>query len=503
MIKKILLGVLGALMLLVAVLVIRTLNYGNAQAYEAMTLPDVPAYDSDLAARRVGEAIQFPTITVASGDPRPGAEGPWLDFQAWMEASYPAFHAAAVKEIVPGGYTVLYTWSGSDARLAPIMLMAHQDVVPVNIGTEGDWDARPFSGEIVDGYIYGRGAIDNKGALVAQLEALDALARSGFAPKRTIILMLGHDEEVSGSGAEAGVALLKSRGISPIMALDEGLLAIDQNPLTGGPLALIGVAEKGYITLRLTVTAQGGHSSTPPQNSATVRLARALVALDENQMPADLSKEPVSTLFVALGEEMPFVLRMAFANQWLFGGLIDAQMSQDPSTNAMIRTTTAPTMLVGSAKENVLAQRASAIVNFRIHPNDSESDVLAHIQRLTGDIEGLTVTTTQEGIRGTGASPVSPLDGKPYAVLASVARDMTNGAPVAPGLVVGATDARYATAITQSVYRFMPALLAPADLAGFHGTNERITVESVDMMVRGYAQIILAMDRGDEIQTAP
>ncbi|MEM9225827.1 MAG: M20/M25/M40 family metallo-hydrolase, partial [Pseudomonadota bacterium] len=402
MIKKILLGMLGAITLLVAIVIIRTLNYGNAQPYEAVTLPDVPAYDVNLAARRVGEAIRFPTMTVASGDPRPGQEGPWLDFQAWMETTYPAFHAAANKEIVPGGYSVLYTWTGSDESLAPLMLMAHQDVVPVNIGTEGDWDAPPFSGDIVDGYIYGRGAIDNKGALVSQLEALDALAKTGFAPRRTILYLLGHDEEVSGSGAAAGVALLKSRGIAPVMALDEGLLGIEYNAMTGGPLALIGVAEKGYLTLRLTVTAQGGHSSTPPQNSATVRLARALIALDENQMPSDLSKEPVSTLFSSLGNEMPFLLRMAFANQWLFGGVIDSQMSQDPSTNAMIRTTTAPTMLAGSAKENVLAQRASAIVNFRIHPNDSEGDVLAHIQRLTADIEGLSVTTAQQGIRGTG-----------------------------------------------------------------------------------------------------
>ena len=214
-------------------------------------------------------------------------------------------------------------------------------------------------------------------------------------------------------------------------------------------------------------------------------------------MPADFSKPPVSTLFETSASSMPFMMRMAFANQWLFGGMIDAQMGAIPQANAMIRTTTAPTMLTGSAKENVLAQRATAIVNFRIHPNDPEESILAHVARLTKDIEGLDVSLGRSGIRGTGASPVSPMDNLAYGVLYAVAAD-SSGAPVTPGLVLGATDGRYATAITDSVYRFMPAVMSPADLNGFHGTNERITVENMGRLSKGYAQIILAMDANAE-----
>lgn len=498
MVKRILLSAGGILVLLIGIILVRTFNYGGApQNVRDIVLPDVPQFDANIAAEHLGEAIRFKTVTVAPGDPRAGQEGPWLELQAWMEETYPAFHAAANKETIPGGYSLLFTWQGSDASLDPILLMAHQDVVPVNIGTEGDWDAPPFSGAIQDGYVYGRGAIDDKGSLVGLLEALDALARDGFQPKRTVLLMLGHDEEVSGSGASAGVELLKSRGISPIMALDEGFMAIEDNPLTGGTVAFVGVAEKGYVTYTLTVTAAGGHSSTPPRNSATVRLSRALVALDENQMSADLGDPLVSGLFKATGADMPFVQRALFANQWLFGGTLKGILSKSPPANAMIRTTTAPTMLTGSAKENVLAQRAIAVINFRIHPKDTEEDILAHIKNVTKDIEGLEVTVGRSGIRGTGASPVSPMDNLAFGVLYAVAGDSSQ-APVAPGLVLGATDGRYATAITDSVYRFMPAMMSPEDLTGFHGTNERLTVENMGRLSKGYAQIILAMDANTE-----
>ena len=244
MIKRVLLGLGGVLILLVGIIIVRTLNYGGApQDVREIVLPEVPEFDAMVAAEHLGEAIRFRTITVAPGDPREGQEGPWLEMQAWMEETYPDFHAAANKETIPGGYSLLYTWAGSDESLDPILLMAHQEVEPVNIGTEDDWDAHPFSGAIQDGYVYGRGAIDDKGSMVGLFEALNALARDGFQPKRTILLMLGHDEEVSGSGASSGVELLKSRGISPIMALDEGFMAIENIPLTGCTVAFVCVAE--------------------------------------------------------------------------------------------------------------------------------------------------------------------------------------------------------------------------------------------------------------------
>lgn len=497
MIRNILIGLGTVLGIVIAVVLFRTFNYGAEPVGSRVDLPEPPAISAERGAQNLSRAIQFRTITVAPGDPRPGQEEPWISLHQWLEETYPAAHAAMQKELVPGTLTLLYTWEGSDPGLKPVLLMAHQDVVPVNIGTEGDWTGAPFAGEIVDGYVYGRGTIDDKGSLVALMEAAEALAASGFQPRRTVYFMFGHDEEVSGSGAEAGIALLGSRGVEPEMALDEGFMIVDPSPLSGKPMGFIGIAEKGYITLEIIATGEGGHSSTPPRDSAAVRLARAVVALDENQMKADFSKPPVSDLFRSAAQDMSFTQRMAFANLWLFEGMIEKQMSAIPSANAMIRTTTAPTMLAGSAKENVLAQRAAAIVNFRIHPNDTEEDIMAHVREVTSKIEGIEIKVGQQGIRGQGASPVSPTDNLAYAVLASVAEATASGAPSAPGLVLGATDARYASAITPNVYRFAPAIMSPDNLTGFHGTNERLAVENMGRLARGYAQIILAMDAGE------
>lgn len=497
MIRNILIGLGAIIGIIAAVVLFRTARYGADPVGGRVALPQAPAISSERGAQNLAAAIRFRTITVAPGDPRPGQEEPWIQLHQWLEETYPAAHAAMQKELVPDTLTLLYTWAGSDPTLKPILLMAHQDVVPVNIGTEGDWTGAPFEGEIIDGYIYGRGTIDDKGSLVALMEAAEALAGSGFQPRRTVYFMFGHDEEVSGSGAETGIALLKARGIEPEMALDEGFMIVDPSPLTGKPMGFIGIAEKGYLTLEIIATGAGGHSSTPPRDSAAVRLARAVVALDDNQMKADFSKPPVSDLFRSAANDMPFMQKMAFANLWLFEGMIDQQMSGIPAGNAMIRTTTAPTMLAGSAKENVLAQRASAMVNFRIHPNNTEEDILEHVRTVTAGIEGIEIEVGQQGIRGEGASPVSPTDNLAYAVLASVAEATSGGAPAAPGLVLGATDARYASAITPNVYRFAPAIMSPDDLTGFHGTNERLAVENMGRLATGYAQIILAMDAGE------
>ena len=492
--KKILLGIAIAVGLLLSLMIVRTFTYGGMPAsVQQVELPEPPQVDAETAAVHLSQVIQFPTITLSAGDPRPGTEQPWLDLQSWLKTTYPAFHAAAERETVPGGYTLLYTWQGSDPSLKPLLLMAHQDVVPVNIGTEGDWTGAPFAGEIIDGYVYGRGTIDDKGSLVGIFEALDSLAASGFSPNRTVLVMLGHDEEVSGSGAQAGVALMKSRGIEPVMALDEGLMVVSPSPLSGKTMGYVGIAEKGYMTVTITALGEGGHSSTPPRDSATVRLSRALIALDENQMEADMSRPPTSDFLYANAPDMGFVQKFAVANQWLLGGLVEDGLSNIPVGNAMIRTTTAPTMLVGSAKDNVLAQRAIATVNFRIHPNDTTESVLEHVRHVTRNIEGLEIAMAEGGI-GSEASPVSPIDNLAYGVLAAVATEVGDGAPVTPALVVGATDSRYAAEITSNIYRFAPAIMSPDELTGFHGTNERISVANVGRLARGYAQIVMAMD---------
>ncbi len=492
MLKKLFLAVLAAIVLLVGIVLYRTVTFGTSAADKTVSLPQVPEFDSQTVAAHLSDVLKLKTITLVAGDPRPGLEGPWHDLEAYLETTYPDFHAVAEKTHI-ADLTLLYEWKGSDPSLDPILMMAHQDVVPVNIGTEKDWTAPPFDGKIVDGFIYGRGTLDNKASLVSIMEAANGLAKSGFQPKRTIYIMLGHDEEVSGSGARAGVAHLKAKGERMEMVLDEGFVVVDPFPLSGKTTGIIGIAEKGYITIRLTSVAKGGHSSTPPRNSAGVQLSRAIVALEDNQMPADFSKPPLSEMVAATADDMPFMQKMAFANVWLFRGLLEAEFAKDGAANAMIRTTTAPTMMTGSVKENVLPQKAYALVNFRVHPNDTPDSVLAHVRDLVSKIDGVTADFDESGGIGSSASPVSPTDNRPFKVLATVASEAGGGVKAAPGLVLGATDARWTTEISDNVYRFAPSVVPITDLSGFHGTNERISVENMGRLSKGYAQIMAAM----------
>ncbi|MEZ6028123.1 MAG: M20 family peptidase [Hyphomonadaceae bacterium] len=491
---KILGGIALLVGIVVAVLLWNTSQFGpKTQADAVVTLPEPPAVDVAAAAEMLGAAIRIQTVTHAAGDPKPGEDQPWIDLQAALQARYPSvFEKASLEKVL--AHAMLMTWAGTDPSLPPVILMAHQDVVPVNPGTDADWTHGPFGGVVADGYIWGRGAMDDKGSLIAILEAGEALAKSGWTPKRTVIFAFGHDEEVSGRGAQEIFALLKSRNVTPAMVLDEGYAVLGNYPLTGKPAALIGVAEKGYLSLRITATTEGGHSSRPPRDSGAVRIARALVALEENQMPADLSAPPFNEMIEAVAGDLPFTTKLAFANQWLLGSVITGQVGSDASANAIVRTTTAPTMMTGSIKDNVLPQRASAVVNFRVHPNDSVASVTQHVKDVTSDIEGLTVEPYEDGI-GSEPSPVSSTSSEAYRVLEAVARATGGGeVPVAPALVIGATDARYASAISKdAIYRFAPAIYDDIDLNGFHGTNERLSVNNLGRMIKGYAQIMMAL----------
>lgn len=473
------------------VLAFNTMNYGGKSAtIGEVAPPKPPAIDVKAAADMLGAAIRIRTITRENGDPKPGADKEWSDLRALLADRYRSIFMAAPPEEV-SGHTLLFTWRGSDPNLKPIILMAHQDVVPVNPGTEGDWKHAPFAGEIADGYIWGRGAMDDKGSLIAILEAADALVKSGFTPKRTVILQFGQDEEVAGAGAGAAFALLKSRGVEPDLVLDEGYGVLANFPLTKKPAALIGVAEKGYVSVEITANTEGGHSSRPPRNSGAVRIANAILALENHQMPADLAAPPFKEMIEGVAGDLPFLTRMAFANQWLFGEMIRAQLS-DASANAIVRTTTAPTMLTGSIKDNVLPQRAATVVNFRIHPRDSVAAVLAHVKDATKGIDGLTIAKWSGGIASE-PSPVSSTSSDAWKALVAVARNVSDKpVSVVPALVIGATDARQASVISKdAIYRFAPAVYDDADLNGFHGTNERLSVKNLESMIRGYAQIIM------------
>ena len=478
--------VLIALAALIATVLVRTLDAGRRRPPPAAAIPAAPAFSLDAAARHLGEAIRCRTISHQDAALDEAAE--WATLQAWLLATYPAVAAHTQRELV-GGRSLIVTWPGSEPALAPVILMAHQDVVPVEEGTEGNWRHPPFAGEIADGAVWGRGAVDDKGSLVAIYEALEALAATGFAPKRTLILVSGANEEVQGGGAVAAAKRLAERGMHAEFVLDEGLLVIARHPVTAGPVATIGIAEKGYATLEVEAHAAGGHSSMPPATSADLTLAQALLAIAAEPAPARLDGT-TGQMLDALAPDAPFAARLAIANRWLLAPLLRRQIEATPAGAAMLHTTLAPTMLTGSAKENVLPQRASVAINYRLAPGDSAADVEARARHAT---RGLPVTMhwLHAPLE---ASPVSSTDSRGWSLIAALAREAARG-PAAPGLMIGGTDARSLQPVASDVYRFQPITLTDEELAMLHGSNEHMSLENLRQSIDFYARLVAAATR--------
>jgi carboxypeptidase PM20D1 len=482
--RRLVLALLAALVLMAAIVAFRTLTYRGPVTVGGNAVELAPAIQVDTAhaARNLAAAIRIRTIS--HQDPHENERAEWDRLHAWLQSTYPAAHAAMTREVV-AGHTLVYTWPGKDSSLAPIMLMAHQDVVPVTPGTERDWTHPPFDGVVDATAVWGRGAVDDKGALVAIFEALESLANSGFVPQRTIYLVSGHDEEAGGSGARAAAALLQQRGVQPEYVLDEGMLIVNDFPLLGGPVALIGVGEKGYATLKVTARTEGGHSSAPPAETGVEVLARAVLAITGKPFPMEFAG-PAADMVRALAPDASLLVRVAVANEWLFRPLLVRQIASTAAGAASLHTTIAPTMLRGSPKENVLPQDATAWINYRIAPGTTAADVMQRARTATRTMK---VELAWEG-NAYDPPPVSSIDSRAYRVLSALAAGDDKRLPVAPGLVTATTDSRFMTTLTDNIYRFAPIAASLDELKMIHGTNERMTLDNLRRTVDFYARLV-------------
>lgn len=480
------LGLVAGALLIIAggVIGYRTMTFTPAEngQIKAIKLAAIPAFDLATAATNLGAAIRFQTISHQNRADNRIEE--WDRLHLWLQATYPAMHARMKREII-GGHGLLYHWQGTDPKLEPIILMAHQDVVPVTEGTQKDWKYPPFSGQLAENAVWGRGAVDDKGSLIGLFEAFEALAQNGFTPKRSVYLVSGHDEEVGGSGAKAAADTLAARGVKALFTLDEGSAIVRDAPLVNGPAIMIGVAEKGYATLRLTANAPGGHSSMPPSETGVVNLAKAIVAINNNPFPAEL-KGPGVEMIRALSARGGTLARMAAANEWAFAGLTLRTVGKSSSGAAMFHTTIAPTMLQGSPKENVLPQSATALINYRIAPWNRSADIMARAKSAIGPLP-VTLDWVSPPREPT---PISSIRSQGWSLIAAAAKAQAPGAPIAPYLVVAGTDSRSFSGVSKDVYRFMPAHFTIKETGMIHGTNEHITLENLSRMISFYAQLI-------------
>lgn len=460
------------------------------RAVTAKPEPVTIEIDEAAAAKRLSLAIQIETVTQDSGAPAADA---FDQLHRFLESSYPLVARTLERQVVLE-HALLYRWAGADPQLAPIVLTAHMDVVPADYAA---WSPSPVPKKPFEGEIWGRGTLDDKLSVLGLMEAVEYLLAAGERPQRTTYLAFGHDEERDGTGAAAIAQLLEDQGLRPLFVLDEGsVIGEGLVPGVEKPVAMVGLAEKGYLSLELTArsastgsgpgaAAKGGHSSMPPPNTPIVQLARGLQALADNPMPSDL-RSPVSEMLTTLAPEMSFLERVVMGNLWLFEPLVAHKLAAAPESNAMIRTTGVPTVVRGGDKENSIPQKARAVVNYRILPGDSVAAVSEHVENLVAEA-GLQVKVLGTAIE---PSPVSPANSDSFALLQQSILEVFPDVVVAPALVVAATDGRHYTGLTPNVYRFLPVKLDADRLAGIHGVDERISEDAYGDVIRFYIRLI-------------
>ncbi|XP_065505343.1 N-fatty-acyl-amino acid synthase/hydrolase PM20D1 isoform X2 [Caloenas nicobarica] len=434
-------------------------------------------------------AIKIPTVSISPEDLNTTA---MAEFGNYIREVFPAvFSSKFIQHEIVGKYSHLFTVQGSDPDLLPYMLLAHMDVVPAP--PEG-WDFPPFSAAEHEGFIYGRGTLDNKNSAIGILQALEFLLRRNYRPRRSFYVGIGHDEEVFGrKGAMTMAALLEARGVKLSFLLDEGS-AILHGVVAGveKPVAVIAVTEKGSMTLNFTVEKEPGHSSIPPRETSIGILAAAMARLEQNPLPNLFGHGPELLTMEHLASEFRFPLNLIMSNLWLFSPIVSRVLAWKPPTNALIRTTTAVTMFNAGIKLNVIPSSAKATVNFRIHSAETAAEVLEMVRNTVADNR-----VKIDVVEAFDPLPISPWDDQTFGVhifqrtILDIFPDVDS---VVPGTCIGNTDSRHFTNVTNAIYRFNPLLLKSDDLPRIHGLNERISVENYEKQVEFLFQLIKNCD---------
>lgn len=469
---------LFGLLLLVGIVLYNALTLKSLQhAYPLATpVSPRPGYDTRLA-----EAVRLPTITRDEGIADSSA---FFRLHQHLRSAFPLCDSLLERKVI-NGMSLLYKWEGREPNLPAVITLAHMDVVPVEQGTEADWQQPPFSGQIADGYLWGRGTMDMKHMLMGSLEAVELLLAKGFQPRRTVYFAFGHDEEIGGQNGAVFIAqYLEDQGIRFEYMLDEGTFILeDVLPGINRPVAFIGTAERGFVNLKITAYGKGGHSSQPPQETAVGILSEAIVSLQRNPFPNRLS-QTTRDMFRFLSPEMPLHYRAVFANLWLSSPLVISLMDKPPS-NSVLRSTMAPTRLRGSDKSNVLPITAEAVVNVRILPGESVASVKAHFEQAIAD-ERVNVAIDRQGFDVTEPSPIADSQASGYREIEQAVKRTFGDIYVCPSLFPAGTDSKHYHRIVPNVYRFNPMQLSDADISRFHGTNERISLAAYQKVILFY-----------------
>ncbi len=463
---------------LIVVGIIRTLVL--RRKHDEITLPtSLP--DTQKAIEKLQHAITFKTVSS-----REEGETDWDQFTqlaAYLAEAFPLCEKYLKLES-ESEHNLIYRFTGEETTALPGLLTAHQDVVSAN---DEEWSHPPFAKTLEEGYVWGRGSFDCKLQLITILEAFELLLQENKKPKRTWYVAFGCDEEVNGGnkGASLIAEQFERMGLTFSILLDEGGV-VSENYINGidRPIAVVGVAEKGYMDTHLSCSREAGHSSTPLMPTALGKIAKAVTAIESSKQEARITK-PVQAMLRNIGEEAPFPFAFLFLNLWLTRPLIMFIFSKSPTLNALIRTTSVPTMIEGSDKSNVIAQTSSAVVNTRLLSGDDREKTVRHLKTVIADNEvALSVSRYEE------PSKESPTTGEAFAQLKATISQIFPEAIVTSYLMLGATDARKYQELCQHIYRFTPAQMDKREVHRMHAPDERIHTDNVGKAVAFFLSLL-------------
>ncbi len=434
--------------------------------------------------QRLADSVRIQTIS--HQDPAQFDREPFEEFLSFLRKNYPAtFRTLSIEHV--NEFSLLMIWRGRDEALEPVLFEGHYDVVPIEPGTEQDWTFPPFSGALANGYLWGRGSVDDKGAVIGLFETIETLIGEGFAPARTLYFSIGHDEEIGGHEGSGRIAqLLEERGVRLAYMIGEGGGMMVGHPLLPDRLlAMIALAEKTFVTLTLTARGEGGHSSIPPDDNSLVKLAKAVAEVHDHPFSPQIV-HPVDAMFSTIGQEVDGFTGWLLRNQGLSAGMLARQMAQDRMGAPFVRTTTAVTIFEAGIKENVVPQTAEAKINFRLLPGTTMEEVVERVREIVDNPE-IDIHAEQWGDN----PPVARMDGEGYRRISEAVEAAIPDALVVPGIIVGTTDTRHFAGLTRDLYRFHPTFwLQMDDGVGVHGTDEKILIEGLERVPALYRELM-------------
>ena len=466
--------VLGVIALILLVFVIRALLVKDtAEKPESYNKPEI---DLDAAIKKIQGAVRIPTISMRD---ETIPDKPFLDLHEYLEKTFPLFHQKAEKRVI-NGYSLMYRLEGSDSSLKPALFMGHQDVVPPQ---ENGWTSPPFSAEVADGCMWGRGTFDMKSQLVSCFEAIEMHLREGKMPKRTMYFCFGHDEEIAGTGAMAMAKVLREEGIKLEFIFDEGMTPVNAS-LVGieGPLALVGVCEKGWVNAKITAKGNAGHASMPPKETTAVKIAKAVVKLNKHQMKAYYS-EPVNMLIKSVCPKASFKFRLVMANADILKPILKPILLKiSPAVAALLRTTMAITVLHGSDAANVMPDESYAVVNCRVNIGQSVADVKRHIEKVIGP--EYEVELSEIGQHE--STEMSNLNSFGWRMMQKTVAEVFPGGVTAPFPFVAGTDSKFYEGLSECTFKFSPHITDAKYRAGMHNVNEYFKISDIDSDIQFY-----------------